>query len=201
VPYDPEELAARARAGRMPHPEAAPRVHVIPGTPAVPGVVGTPTPAVPRPSAVAERIAAQVAPPRAGVKRVVLLEMANSTGRPELAPLAESMAGALARKVASSDGYELADPRATRLALAAGLRSGAVAAATHSGAAVYGNVLLARDHVTYLVQIWDARRNYAKVVRARRPLEGGDEAKALAELADAVQEQLADWVRWEPKQP
>jgi hypothetical protein len=39
------------------------------------------------------------------------------------------------------------------------------------------------------------------VVRARRPLEGGDEAKALAELADKVQEQLADWVRWEPKEP
>jgi hypothetical protein len=180
--------------GRTP---PVPEVHVAPAAPRAPLTPGARFPRSP----IVDRIASQVPPPRPGVRRVVVLELENATGRPELAALAAGATSALQKKIAGLDGYETADGSATRLALAAGLRAGALTAATHAGAAVFGTVVLANDRLTYLVQVWDARRGHPRVIRVRRALQDGDEARALEELVSDVETVLDDWVAWTEKKP
>jgi hypothetical protein len=94
------------------------------------------------------------------------------------------------------EGYELADANATRLSLAAGLRTAAVAAATRSGAALFGHVTLnSRGQVVYLIQVYDVRRGYPRVLRVTRS--GDESGSEMGELAAKVAEALRDWVRWE----
>jgi hypothetical protein len=196
VPLPPEARAegGRGRLGGAGGRPMAPGAVVTMVAPAPGGVVGA-NPALVAP--IVGRIAAQVTPPKAGVHRVVVLDMENSTGRPELGSTATAATSAIQKALAGMDGFELADANATRLSLAAGLRSGAVAAATLSGAALWGNVVLdKRGQVVYLVQVYDARRGYPRVLRITRPVEdatGGE----MGELVNKVAETLRDWVKWE----
>jgi hypothetical protein len=57
-------------------------------------------------------------------------------------------------------------------------------------------VLDKRGQVVYLVQVYDARRGYPRVLRITRPVEdatGGE----MGELVNKVAETLRDWVKWE----
>ena len=155
------------------------------------------TPFPPGAMPIVARIASQVAPPKSGVHRVVVLELENSTGRPELGGMATAATAAIQKALAGMDGYEPADANATRLSLAAGLRAGAVAAATRSGAALYGNVTLnSRGQVVNLIQVYDALRGYPRVLRVTHsPDENA--GSEMGELAAKVAEALREWVRWE----
>ena len=72
-----------------------------------------------------------------------------------------------------------------------------MAAATRSGAAIYGNLVLSKTgQLTLMVHVYDARRGYPRLVRVTRALEdatGGD----MGELVTKVSETLREWVRWE----
>jgi hypothetical protein len=148
------------------------------------------------------RIAARVAPPKPGVRRVALLDIGDGIGRSELRAVAPAVAEALRQMVAGLPNSDQPDPAATREASRIGLPLPAVAAATHAGAVVGGSVAMRRDSLVQLsLIVFDAQRGYARSVRAQARLEPGTGAAEVAAalvagLAESFPEAL-ERVRWE----
>jgi serine/threonine-protein kinase len=151
------------------------------------------------------RLAARTPRPKAGVRRVAVLDLSDATGRPELRGAVQQASDGLRRAIAAMPGHDVPDAGATRELARLGLPLQATGLATHAGAVVSGSVGLRRDSTAQLVLlVYDVERGYPRSVRATAPVRPGDDPGAVAAaLLDAVSEPLAaalDRVKWkDPK--
>jgi len=138
-------------------------------------------------------------PPKPGVRRVLVLDLHDGTGRADLAPLATTESAAIRRAVAGTDGYEAIDASSVRDVLRVGASEAALAAVTHSGAVVNGFLTAQRDSsVGVIAVVHDATRGYAFSVRPPRVPAAAAQQGALAETAAATLVKALDRVHWNP---
>ncbi|MDF1505505.1 hypothetical protein PYV61_21315, partial [Roseisolibacter sp. H3M3-2] len=147
------------------------------------------------------RLAARVPRPKAGVRRVTVLDLTDGTGRTDLREAAAAVTEGLRRAVAARPEFDMPDAAAARAVQRAGLPVPAVAVATHAGAVVSGVLSMRRDSAAQLLVLaHDAARGYPRQVRAPSPVRAGDDATAVAAaLLAAANEAFAsalERVKW-----
>jgi serine/threonine-protein kinase len=203
---DSATIAALARAGASAGmgaaAKAAPMVFEMRGGPAGgPGLPSHPN----REEEVRAEAASWVAkfgerlpPPKAGVHRVLVLDLSDGTGRPELGGLAAAASAAVRRAITGRDGYEVIDAAPVRDLVRTGIPERALAAVTHSGAVIGGVVTSQRDSSVGVVAIvHDATRGYPFTVRTARVSPA--QPDAFAESVGASLLKAMERVRWEAR--
>jgi serine/threonine-protein kinase len=131
------------------------------------------------------RFGERLPPPKAGVRRVAVIDLMDGSQRHELREEVGALNDALRKAVATKAGYELADPQVVREAVRAGLPPNAIATVTHSGAVIFGTAFIQRDsQLVAVTQVLDARRGWPRMVQIKQRAPDG----TMRALADAVGE-------------
>ncbi|AHG88292.1 protein kinase [Gemmatirosa kalamazoonensis] len=145
------------------------------------------------------KLGERLPPPKPGVRRVLVLDLGDGTGRPDLRGLAGAVTAATRRAISQRDGYEAIDPSTVKDVQRMGLPEGALAAVTHSGAVLGGLVTVQRDSTVGVVAvIHDAARGFPFSVRtARTPASTSPDSMA-ADVGAALVKAL-DRVKWPPR--
>jgi hypothetical protein len=155
----------------------------------------------PRIEAAIAKLGERLPPPKPGVRRVLVLDLADGTGRSDLKGTAPSLSDAVRRTIASHDAYEVVDAGIARDLARYGFPEAALAAVTHSGAVISGSVFSQRDSsVAAVALIHDAQRGFPFSVRTPR-IAPTEAPGALAESLGASLFKALDKVRWAPNRP
>jgi hypothetical protein len=147
------------------------------------------------------RIGERLPPPKPGVRRVLVLELGDGTGRYDLKGTAHSLTESMRRMIEARPGYEVVNFDVVRDIVHAGVPEAALAAVTHSGAVVSGTLVSYKDSsVSLIALVHDAQRGYPFTFRTPNVSAPAGTPPA-AEAFDASVLKALDRVRWVPVTP